>query len=97
MVFMDRLRQLLSGSTLFLVEYMVLDVAEDGSPSISVPMLGQGTLIVAPEEGHPDKWGVMFVTLAGLHVAQRNVPSDTLLATVLRHIVPGANPGDATQ
>lgn len=97
MVFMDRLRQLLSGSTLFLVEHMVLDVAEDGSPSVSVPMIGQATLVISPEDGHPDRWGLMFISMAGLTVLQSNVPSDQLLTTVLRHIVPGVTNGDTTQ
>jgi hypothetical protein len=91
MSFVDRLKALLTGSSLFLAEEIQVDEAEDGSYSVSVPMIGHGTVIIAPEPDTPDHWGILFVTMAGVTKAASKVPSEGLLNAVVRHLVPGTH------
>jgi hypothetical protein len=91
MSFVDRLKTLLTGSSLFLAEEIQVDEAEDGAYSVSVPMIGHGTVIIAPELDAPDQWGILFITMAGVTKAASKVPSDDLLNAVVRHLIPGTH------
>jgi hypothetical protein len=85
------LRERFAGSTFFLVEEIDMTEAEDGSPTVTIPIIGGASIMITPEPDSQDRWGVLVMTSAGaLKVLAKNIERERLTHCVLRQLVPNA-------
>lgn len=84
-----RLSALPGGSVLYdVAEIEVID-ADDGTPSLGMPMLsGGGTLVVTPEPNETGRYAMLLAADDGVTRIANNVKAEDLFDTLTRRICP---------
>ncbi len=85
---MHRLTGLLAGSVVFEGSDIVLDTADDGTPSMSIPLRNGGAIVITPMPDRHDRYAILVATDAGIEEVEQEIAGEGVFNTLLRRICP---------